>query len=203
MQIRKSFTLLFDHQARTTYFPSQHHKQEAEKLLGNHPWDFAHPSCAKKVQQSFNRCIEFHKPDFHIVQLIDDHPDMAYPGQCCCVWLTPVKAPQACPKACVSVMAKCVMVPNLFPLLSEQQLEILAMIADGVIPNDVATSLDVTRSAIDTQLMRIRKKLELENLLQVAVWASTYHDILDAEISYKISESCTKKTDLDSKEKYS
>jgi len=190
--MRRSFVVLFDYLSRATFFPSEHHiatDDMAKNILGHHPWEFAHPNHVDVIKESFARCLETGTPDFHVAMMDPEDPIVSFPGQRCCCWLTPVNAPHACGTPCVAVMAKCVLVPQLFLDLTVRQRELLGLIAEGTSPNDIAERWGITRTAVDTHLSRIRSTLDLADLLQVAVWATTYRDILDTEVVAKIATS--------------
>lgn len=172
---RQSFTILFDHAGRTSYFPGP----TGESRQGHFPWEYAHPDYVDCVKESFQKCIETQEPQFHVGRLHSEND--LFPDLAIACWLTPVKINQACSLPCVGILAQTVIVPPAFELLTTREREVLAKLASGTSPNNIAEQLGITRSTVDTYLSRVREKVELEDTLEVAVWATTYRDILELD----------------------
>ena len=171
--MRQSFSILFNHEARTVYFPY------GEEFFGKFPWEFAHPDCREVVKESFQKCLRTKKPQFHVVKLSDE--DEVFKDNCCCCWLTPVDLQSPCNMPCVAILAKCVMVPDQLHLLTAREREVLSKLAAGITPNEVAREMGIVRSTVDSFLQRVKKKIQVDDTLEVAVWATTYRDLLDLD----------------------
>jgi DNA-binding CsgD family transcriptional regulator len=130
----------------------------------------------EKVKASFQKCLKG-EPDFHIARLREG-PLTEFPGQKLCAWLHPVKNPRGCPHSCVSVMCHCVIVPKEFEQLTRRERDVLAVLAQGKSPTDIAADMQLERTTVHTYLYRVREKLGLEHLMQVSAWAVVYRDIL-------------------------
>ena len=144
--------------------------------LGKHPWEFAHPDWQEKIKQSFELCLSTKEPQFHVGRLGSQSPD--YPDQYLCAWLWPVAPSYNCGHQCVAIRCDTILVPPKTALLSPRERKILAMIGKGRTPTSIATEFDVSPTTIYTHLWRVKSKLELDDQLQVAVWAALHRDIL-------------------------
>lgn len=182
-QIHKiqSLHILFDHQIRTVYYASiPKGVTTLEDVRGVHPWFFAHPDCEEEVKASFHRCLTEKEPNFHVCRL--NEKSRSFPNQKGCCWLYPVEpVDPTCVKQCVSIMCHCVLVPAEMDSLSQRERQVLACLGKGFSPNDIAQHLDIRSSTVNTHIWRAREKLKLTDILQVAVWATTYRDILDLD----------------------
>lgn len=184
--MRQSFIAIYDRQFRTVYFPSE---IEAVPTYGRYPWEFADPEFHETIKESFRLCLETNTPQFHIARLAANTNEHA--GLCLCAWLTPVTINAGCPlyqacgdgcdTPCATIIAKCVIVPPIFHKLTRREREVLAKLSVGDCPNKIAQDFGIARSTVDTLLGRIRKKLEVEDSVQVAQWATTYRDILQLD----------------------
>ena len=184
--MRQSFFCIYDSQFRTVYFPSEF---ETTTTYGHYPWEFAEPEFVETIKESFSKCRDTQTPQFHVAKLAVNTERHA--GLYICAWLTPVSlntgcslfqnAEHFCEVPCASIIAKCVLVPPEYHLLTPREREVLAKLAAGVCQNDITTAFNISRSTVDTLIQRVRKKFEFETSLQVAVWATTYRDLLELD----------------------
>jgi len=172
------FISLFDFRLNATFMLSA----DFERLSGVKPWELVIPEHQDIVRSSFKKCLAGEE-DFHIARL-QDGPLTDHPGQRVCAWLYPVSnisGPKQCPHPCVSVLVHVVIVPLEFDDITRRERDVLAVLAQGKSPNDIAKEMKLAPTTVHTYLYRVREKLGMEHLMQVSAWAVTYRDILSVE----------------------
>jgi len=175
--VQKVFIIL-DNKFRTVHYSSiPESTQDFAEIRGKYPWDFAHPDWREHVKASFERCMKTRKPDFHVGRLGEQSAE--FPGQNLCAWLWPVEPfVEDCPNQCASILCHVIVVPPNMEKLSPKERKIVEALGGGHTPNDIAKMMDLRITTVNTQLWRAREKLGLTELVEVAVWASIYKDIL-------------------------
>lgn len=174
-------SILVNHEFRVVHYQAvPEGESNLSRALGKYPWDFAHPDWREKIKQSFELCLSTQEPQFHVGRLGTQSKD--YPNQYLCAWLWPVTPiNQDCGRQCVAIRCEAILVPSRTALLSPKERKILTMLGKGHSPKAIANQFHLGNTTIHTRLWRIKCKLDLDDRLQVAVWAALHRDILDLE----------------------
>jgi DNA-binding CsgD family transcriptional regulator len=150
------------------------------ELRGKYPWECVHQDWHDVVKDKFELCSSSKSSQFYVARLSGG---VAFSeGQKACSWLWSVEAINpSCSNCCVAIACNTILVPTGLDKLSQQERNIMTNLGWGKSPKDIAGELGLSVSTINTQLRRARQKLDLKDLLQVAVWAAVYRDVLSLE----------------------
>lgn len=178
---RHCTVIIFDEEFKAVFFPQglgTYRGAESKEVIGLTPWDVAAPEYVERIQNAFTKSLSLNESNFHVGKLKDEWGD--YPGQKVCVWLDPIKKGMACPisKCCAAIMCRIFYVPQYLESLTDREWEVLSLLSDGLDTSEIAEKLFIGTTTVNTHLWRTREKLNLEDSLQVAVWASRYSEVL-------------------------
>ena len=178
------FAILFDGEGRVCWFPPTFtpDTQAADpvpnvnRIIGNYWWSWLTPDSAEVAKVALTRCLALGEPLDVTVKLLPDN--RLWPNCWCKLHLEPILKGEDTPRESVALIAKCKVMPSRFELLSVREKEVIAMIADGLCAEAASVRLNVARSTVDSYLARIKKKLELDEIIQVIAWGVEYRDLL-------------------------
>lgn len=178
---RHCTVIIFDEEFKAVFFPQglgTYRGAKPNEVIGLAPWDVAAPDYAERIQNAFAKCLSLKESNFHVGKLKDEWGD--YPGQKVCVWLDPIKDGLGCPvnRCCAAIMCRIFYVPQHLENLTDREWEVLSLLSDGLDTTEIAKRLFIEPTTVHTHLWRTREKLQLDDSLQVAVWASRYSEVL-------------------------
>ena len=84
-------------------------------------------------------------------------------------------------KRCAAILIRVMALPPHLESLTAYEREMLRKVADGESPGRIAANLKLAPSTVYSRLTRIREKLHLEDILQLAVWAATFREVLELD----------------------
>jgi DNA-binding CsgD family transcriptional regulator len=174
-------SILVNHELKIVYYRSDKDVEKDQSvILGKHPWDFVNEGWKDSVKESFESCVSSQLPKFYLAKMGDK--SKKYMNQYMCTWLWPItQINPDCKHPCVVIKCESVLVPPNIEKLSSKERKILEMVGIGHCTKNIAKKLEICTTTVYTHLLRIKKKLELEDRLQVAVWATLHREIITLE----------------------
>ena len=144
-----------------------------KNILHKPLWPFVQKESIPLVKTAVRKCGTTLEPEFGIARMTPLGED--FPGQRVLFAFYPIVDKDESTKEILGIFNK---FPPRIELITKRERDILLLLADGLAPCEIGNQLALATSTIHTHLGRIRDKLELLDLLQVATWAVTYYDLL-------------------------